>query len=205
MKISEIFISIQGEGSLVGIPMIFVRLSGCNLRCTYCDTTYSYDNGKEFSVDELLRIIKSSQLKYVAITGGEPLLQNEIYDLMDKLIDMKHNVVLETNGSISIERVPRQVKIILDIKTPGSSMESKNCLENLRFLKKADEIKFVITDRRDYEWAKDFLKKYSAKTREILFSPAIGFLQPSKLAEWIIEDRLQVRFNLQIHKFLQIK
>lgn len=205
MKISEIFISIQGEGSLVGIPMIFVRLSGCNLRCTYCDTTYSYDNGKEFSVDELLRIIKSSQLKYVAITGGEPLLQNEIYDLMDKLIDMKHNVVLETNGSISIERVPRQVKIILDIKTPGSSMESKNCLENLRFLKKADEIKFVITDRRDYEWAKDFLKKYSTKTREILFSPAIGFLQPSKLAEWIIEDRLQVRFNLQIHKFLQIK
>lgn len=205
MKISEIFISIQGEGSLVGIPMIFLRLAGCNLRCTYCDTTYSYDNGKEFSVDELLRIIKSSQLKYVAITGGEPLLQNEIYDLMDKLINMKHNVVLETNGSISIERVPRQVKIILDIKTPGSSMESKNCLENLRFLKKADEIKFVITDRRDYEWAKDFLKKYSAKTREILFSPAIGFLQPSKLAEWIIEDRLQVRFNLQIHKFLQIK
>lgn len=205
MKVSEIFISIQGEGSLVGIPMIFLRLSGCNLRCTYCDTTYAYENGKEFSVDEVLRIIKSSQLKYVAITGGEPLLQNEIYDLMDKLIYIKHNVVLETNGSISIESVPPQVKIILDIKTPGSGMESKNCLENLQFLKEADEIKFVITDRKDYEWAKEFIKKYPLKTKEILLSPAIGFLQPSKLAEWIIEDRLQVRFNLQIHKFLQIK
>lgn len=205
MKVSEIFISIQGEGSLVGIPMIFVRLSGCNLRCTYCDTTYAYENGKEFSIDEVLRIIKSSRLKYIAITGGEPLLQNELYDLMDKLIDIEYHVVLETNGSISIENIPPQIKIILDIKTPGSGMERKNHIENLKFLKETDEIKFVITDRKDYEWTKEFIKKYPVKTREILLSPAIGFLQPSKLAEWIIEDRLQVRFNLQIHKLLQIK
>lgn len=205
MKVSEIFISIQGEGSLVGIPMIFVRLSGCNLRCNYCDTTYAYENGQEISIEEVLKITEASNLKYVEITGGEPLLQQEVYELMERLTERHYYVVLETNGSISIEKVIPQVKIILDMKTPGSGMSNDNYLENLYFLKETDELKFVITDRKDYDWSKEFIKRHYIKSKEILFSPAIGFLEPHKLAEWIIEDRLQVRFNLQIHKFLHIK
>lgn len=204
MKVCEIFPSIQGEGSLVGIPMLFVRLTGCNLRCTYCDTKYAYTEGNDFSVEEVLKKIRNFKFKYVEITGGEPLLQQEVYPLMDNLV-RDFNVVLETNGSILIERVNSQVKIILDIKTPGSGMSDKNLLDNIKFLKEKDEIKFVITDRNDYDWSKNFIKSYPTKAKEILFSPAFGLLEPRKLAEWIIQDGLNVRLNIQMHKYISIK
>lgn len=204
MKICEIFASIQGESSMSGIPMVFVRLTGCNLRCSYCDTKYAYNEGVELSLDEVINKIKSFRLKFVEITGGEPLLQPEIYSLMDKLVK-NYSVVLETNGSVSIEKVNPEVKIIMDIKTPGSGMSDRNYLENLKFIKETDEVKFVLTDRNDYEWAMDFIKTHRIKAKEILFSPAFGILEPAELSKWIIEDALSVRLNLQIHKYIFIK
>lgn len=204
MKICEIFPSIQGESSLVGIPMLFIRLTGCNLRCKYCDTQYAYTVGDDYSIEDVINIIKRYNFDYVEITGGEPLLQVETYELIERLVVNK-KVLLETNGSISIEKINPKVKIILDIKTPGSGMCEKNFLKNLDYIKESDEIKFVLTDRSDYEWAKNFLKKYPVRAREILFSPAFNFLNPRSLAEWIINDKLNVRLNLQIHKYLSIK
>lgn len=204
MKVCEIFASIQGESSLAGIPMLFVRLTGCNLRCAYCDTTYAYMDGCEYSVNEILNKIKAYKFKYIELTGGEPLLQEEVYELMDALV-RDFYVVLETNGSISVERVNPSVKIILDIKTPGSGMSDKNYLENLKLIKEKDEVKFVITNREDYEWSKDLIKNHPIRSREILFSPAFGLLNPKKLAEWIIQDRLNVRLNIQMHKYILIK
>lgn len=201
MKVCEIFASIQGESSLAGIPMIFLRLTGCNLRCTYCDTKYAYWEGEELSIEKVLEKIRSFPFKFVEITGGEPLLQNEVYDLINELVKT-HNVLLETNGSLSIERINPNVKIIMDIKTPGSGMSDKNYLKNLNFLKETDEVKFVLTDRVDYEWAKDFIKNHKIKAKEILFSPAYGVLNPAELAKWIVKDGLSVRLNLQIHKYI---
>uniref|UniRef100_A0A7C4AJ55 7-carboxy-7-deazaguanine synthase n=1 Tax=Thermodesulfovibrio aggregans TaxID=86166 RepID=A0A7C4AJ55_9BACT len=204
MKVCEIFASIQGESSLSGIPMVFVRLTGCNLRCSYCDTKYAYNEGAELSVQEVINKIKNFRLKFVEITGGEPLLQQEVYELMNELV-RNYNVLLETNGSLSIERINPEVKVIMDIKTPGSGMSDRNYYENLKFLKETDEVKFVLTDRNDYEWAKDFIKNNMIKAKEILFSPAFGILDPAELAEWLIEDALNVRLNLQIHKYIFIK
>lgn len=201
MKICEIFTSIQGESSFAGIPMIFIRLTGCNLQCTYCDTKYAYKEGKTLSVEKVLSKIKKFRFKFVEITGGEPLLQEEVYELMNSLVK-NYKVLLETNGSLSIEKVNPKVKIIMDIKTPGSGMSERNVLENLSLLKKTDEVKFVLTDRNDYLWAKDFIKKHKTPVKEILFSPAFRMLKPSDLAKWIIEDTLPVRLNLQIHKYI---
>jgi 7-carboxy-7-deazaguanine synthase len=201
MKVCEIFASIQGESSLIGIPMVFIRLTGCNLRCTYCDTKYAYTEGQEMSIKKIINTVKNFRLKFVEITGGEPLLQTEVYELMDELVK-NYNVLLETNGSLSIEKVNSKIKVIMDIKTPGSGMSDKNYLENLNFLKKKDEVKFVLTDRNDYDWAKDFIKKNNINVREILFSPAFGSLNPQDLARWILEDALPVRMNLQIHKYI---
>lgn len=201
MKICEIFVSIQGESSLAGIPMVFVRLTGCNLRCSYCDTKYAYYEGEELSINKVLEKIHSFPFQYVEITGGEPLLQDETYTLINELV-RTHNVVMETNGSISIEKVNPEVKIIMDIKTPGSGMIEENHIENLKFLKEIDEIKFVLTNRLDYEWAKDFIKNHEIKAKEILFSPAYGLLNPAELAKWLINDGVSVRLNLQIHKYI---
>jgi len=201
MKVCEIFASIQGESSIAGIPMVFIRLTGCNLRCTYCDTKYAYTEGQEMSIKKIINTVKNFRIKFVEITGGEPLLQTEVYELMDELVK-NYNVLLETNGSLSIEKVNSKIKVIMDIKTPGSGMSDKNYLENLNFLKKSDEVKFVLTDRNDYDWAKDFIKKNNINVREILFSPAFGILNPQDLARWILEDALPVRMNLQIHKYI---
>ena len=204
MKICEIFASIQGESSLVGIPMIFIRVSGCNLRCTYCDTSYAFENGEDYTVSEVMKAIKQYNFRYVEITGGEPLLQPEVYDLTDELTK-NYKVVLETNGSLSVERLNPAVKIIMDIKTPGSGMSDYNYLKNLKFLKDTDEVKFVITDRNDYEWSKQFIKEHPIKVREILFSPAFGLLSAKELAQWIIDDSLDVRLNVQIHKYICVR
>lgn len=201
MKICEIFASIQGESSLVGIPMIFIRLTGCNLRCRYCDTQYSYSEGEELSVDQVIDKVKQFKLKYIEITGGEPLLQNEVYELMNNLVK-SYNVVLETNGSVSINKVNPQVKIVMDIKTPGSGMNHRNYLKNINCLKKTDEVKFVIADREDYEWTKKFINTHTFNAEEILFSPVFEMLDPSELSKWIIQDSLSVRLNLQIHKYI---
>lgn len=203
MKICEIFSSIQGESSHAGLPCTFIRLSGCNLRCTYCDTIYAYDGGFEMTIEEILEEISKSGISLVEITGGEPLLQSEVFTLIDRLIKEGYKVLIETNGSIDISGVNKEATIIMDIKTPGSGMSSKVLLSNLSLLKRQDEIKFVLCSRADYEWAKEFIKTHSITKRcTILFSPAFGTLDPARLSKWIIEDKLNVRLNLQIHKYI---
>lgn len=203
MKVCEIFSSIQGESSYAGIPFVFVRLSGCNLRCNFCDTTYAYDESNEMSIDEVLEKIKGFGIRFVEITGGEPLLQKDILILIKKLLDEKYIVLLETNGSMSIKEIDTRVIIIMDIKTPKSGMFEKMDIENLKYIKENDEIKFVVIDREDYEWVKNFIYKYNLIDRcKILLSPAHGILSPENLSKWILDDKLPARLNLQIHKYI---
>lgn len=202
MKVCEIFSSIQGESSFAGLPCTFIRLSGCNLRCSYCDTTYAYNDGSEMSIEEVMGIIRRSGLYLVEITGGEPLLQKEVFPLIERLVEEGYKVLIETNGSIDLSNVHSEATIIMDIKTPRSGMSSQMKLSNLSLLKPKDEIKFVLCDRGDYEWAREFITSHSLTDQKILFSPAFGMLDPEKLSRWIIEDHLNVRLNLQIHKYI---
>ncbi len=203
MKINEIFRSIQGETHYTGFPFIFVRFSGCNLRCTYCDTTYVYEEGFEISKQDLLKKIALFGLRHVLVTGGEPLLQNEVYGLTDTLIAHNYIVLLETNGTLDISRLNRKIVKIVDIKCPGSGESNKMLWENLNRLQQNDEIKFVISNREDYEWAKWISHKFSLYEKlTVNFSPTHSILKPKKLAEWILEDTIHVRLNLQIHKYI---
>lgn len=203
MKISEIFFSIQGESTYAGLPFVFVRLSGCNLRCNYCDTAYAWEEGDEVTVEEVLRRIGGFPCKYVAITGGEPLLQEEVYTLIDRLLKAQYRVLIETNGSIPLKGVDRRVVKVVDIKTPGSGSGGSFLMENLKYLNPQDEIKFVIGDRKDYEWSKDFVKDYLLEGKvKILFSPVYSRLSKRRLAEWILRDGLNCRLNLQLHKLI---
>lgn len=203
MKVCEIFASIQGESTYAGMPCVFVRMTGCNLRCSYCDTTYAYDEGREMSEDEIIAAVQSYSTKLVEVTGGEPLLQNDVLFLIKRFLDNGFNVLVETNGSVSIKEVDKRAVIIMDIKTPKSGMSDKMNLDNLNLLKSGDELKFVITDREDYEWTKEFIKKYQLINKcKILLSPAFGILQPSELSQWMLADELPVRLNLQIHKYI---
>ncbi|MCX8069846.1 MAG: radical SAM protein [Thermodesulfovibrionales bacterium] len=205
MKISEVFTSIQGESSYAGLPCHFVRLSGCNLRCSYCDNQYAYEDFFETSVEEILLSIKSksSNIRLVEITGGEPLLQKETLELITRLIDKGYKTLIETNGSISIKDVHKEAIIIMDIKTPSSAMSEHNLLDNINFLKPKDEVKFVITNRFDYEWSNDFVKKNLKDSKaSILYSPSFNVLNSQTLAQWIIEDGINVRLNLQLHKII---
>lgn len=204
MKICEIFTSIQGESSYAGQPCTFIRLTGCNLRCSYCDTRYAFDEGREIEVGAILEQVRKAGLPLVEITGGEPLLQSrELQVLTGSLLDSGYKVLIETNGSLSIRDLDRRVVIILDLKTPGSGMSEKNDLSNLQYLKAADEIKFVIGDRKDYEWSKGIVERYELGGRYVLlFSPVSSLLEPRRLASWIMEDRLPVRLNLQLHKYI---
>lgn len=203
MKVCEIFTSIQGESSYAGLPCTFVRLAGCNLRCIYCDTRYSHEEGSEMFVDEIMSRIKSAGVDLVEVTGGEPLLQKETPLLIKALLDAGHTVLIETNGSMGIKELDRRAVIILDVKTPGSGMSGETDFSNFDFIKPSDEIKFVICNRDDYEWSKEILFRHKLRGKgKILFSAAIGMLAPSDLARWIIEDRLDVRLNVQIHKYI---
>lgn len=203
MKVCEIFASIQGESTYAGMPCVFVRMTGCNLRCSYCDTTYAYDEGKDMSEDEIIGFVKKYGIKLVEITGGEPLLQKDILSLTEKLLDDGFSVLIETNGSVSIKDIDKRAVIIIDIKTPKSGMSDKMNLDNLNLLKSGDELKFVITDREDYEWTKEFIKRYQLINKcKILLSPAFGILQPSELSQWMLADELPARLNLQIHKYI---
>jgi 7-carboxy-7-deazaguanine synthase len=203
MRITEIFFSIQGESTHVGKPCIFVRLTGCSLRCGYCDTKYSYSGGEEIPLPQVLARIASYPARLVEVTGGEPLEQEEVYPLMDALLREGYTVMLETGGHVSVERVPESVIKIIDVKTPGSREGETFRMENLELAAPHDEYKFVITSRADYEWSRDFLlRKLGNRANPVLFSPSHDELPAKDLAAWILEDNLPVRLQLQAHKYI---
>jgi len=204
LKVNEIYASIQGESSHTGLPCVFVRLTGCNLRCSWCDTAYAFHEGRELSLEEVVQQVETFSLPLVEITGGEPLMQEDVYPLMEALLEKGYKVMLETGGAIPIDRVPETVIKIVDIKCPGSGEDKKNHLQNLEFLSEHDEIKFVLLDRADYEWSRDLLKSINP-TNQILFSPVYDKLDLKDLSQWILEDKLPVRLQTQLHKVIWSK
>jgi len=202
MKINEIFYSIQGEGDWTGLPNIFIRTTGCNLRCSFCDTKYAYYRGKEINITEIIEKISKYPCKHVCITGGEPLLQKDIVDLIDNLLKKGYKTCIETNGSISIEKIKDKkfLMISLDIKCPSSNMLEYNYLENIDFLKKDDQLKFIIKNKDDYIYAKKILEKY--KPVCCVFFQPVSNKDTKNLAKWIIVDGLNVKLGLQIHKII---
>ena len=203
LKINEIFYSIQGESSLAGLPCIFIRLTYCNLRCSYCDTEYAFYEGTDYTIEEILAEIKKYDCKLVEVTGGEPLVQKEVLPLMKNLCDSGYDVMIETGGSLSINEIDKRVKIIMDLKCPSSKMAEKNLYENIDVLKLNDEVKFVIGNRQDYGWSKNVISQYQLTEKcSVLFSNVFEELKPVQLAEWILEDNLKVRFQIQMHKYI---
>ena len=204
LTINEIFHSIQGESTHAGRPCVFVRLTACDLRCSWCDTPYAFHEGRKVSVDDVVAQVEAIGCQYVEITGGEPLLQADVYPLMRQLVDRGHVVLLETGGHRSIADVPDEVIRIVDVKCPGSGESSQNCWENLDRLLPKDEVKFVIKDRTDYEFARDVVSRHDliARTAAVLFSPVHDVLESKQLAAWILKDRLNVRLQLQVHKYI---
>lgn len=201
--VTEIFYSLQGESRTVGLPTVFVRLTGCPLRCHYCDTEYAFSSGQWMGIDEILDRVAEYAPRYVTVTGGEPLAQRACRELLSKLCDRDHQVSLETNGAVDISGIDPRVSIVMDLKTPGSGEERHNLYINIRRLEKKDQIKFIISDRADYRWACERLAKYDlTEVCEVLFSPASGRMNPTQLADWILHDRLPVRMQLQMHKLL---
>jgi len=204
LKINEIYASIQGESSHTGLPCVFIRLTGCNLRCSWCDTAYAFYEGNDLTIEETLQKVETFGLGLVEITGGEPLLQEDVYPLMEALLKKGYRVMLETGGALPIDKVPEKVIKILDVKCPGSGEEKKNHLENLKLLSPHDEVKFVLLDRADYEWSRDMLQKHDLST-QVLFSPVYDKLNLKDLVQWILEDRLPVRLQTQLHKVIWSK
>lgn len=203
LRITEIFFSLQGETSRVGLPTVFVRLTGCPLRCSYCDTSYAFTGGSSVALTEILEQVAQYSPRYVTVTGGEPLAQKNCLKLLEMLCDAGYSVSLETGGALDIGEVDARVMRVVDIKTPASGEVAKNRWENLELLSRHDEIKFVLCNEDDYRWACGILAQYRLAERcEVLFSPAQGTLDPADLAEWILRDRLPVRFQLQLHKIL---
>lgn len=202
-RISEIFYSLQGETRTVGLPTVFVRLTGCPLRCTYCDTTYAFHGGEKREISEIVDEVRQYNPRYITVTGGEPLAQPTCHELLSSLCDLGAEVSLETSGAMDITAVDPRVVTVMDLKTPASGEESKNKYGNIDKLKAHDQVKFVICDRNDYEWSRKKLSEYNlADHCEVLFSPIHGELKPSELADWIVEDNLAVRMQIQIHKYL---
>lgn len=203
LRISEIFYSLQGESKSVGLPTVFVRLTGCPLRCQYCDTTYAFSGGEWMGIDAIVETVASYQTRYVTVTGGEPLAQKSCNTLLRKLCDAGYEVSLETSGAINMAEVEPRVIKIMDIKTPGSGEAEKNLYENTGYLDDRDQVKFVICNEKDYSWSKDVMKRYQLADKcEILFSPCQGELEARQLADWILRDRLAVRMQIQLHKYL---
>jgi 7-carboxy-7-deazaguanine synthase len=204
LTINEIFHSIQGESSFAGQPCVFVRLTACDLRCTWCDTPYAFYEGRKMSVDEVIADVEARGCDLVEVTGGEPLLQQDVYPLMQRLIDSGKTVLIETGGHRSIARVPEGAVRIVDVKCPGSGESAKNEWSNLALLTRRDEVKFVIADRVDYDYAREIVVREHLADRcgAVLFSPVHGVLEPRQLAEWVLADRLPVRVQLQVHKYI---
>ncbi|MFL2508791.1 MAG: 7-carboxy-7-deazaguanine synthase QueE [Candidatus Pseudothioglobus sp.] len=201
LNITEIFYSLQGEAKEVGIPTVFVRLTGCPLRCNYCDTAYAFKGNNPLSIQHILDEVAQYNAQYVCVTGGEPMAQSNCLKLLDSLIDSGYNVSMETSGSIDITPVNSKVSIVMDIKTPSSTEEHQNRYENLPILKSKDQLKFVIASRSDFDWCNEILDNHEVES-EILFSPVYESLKPVELAEWILEKKLNVRLQVQLHKLL---
>jgi 7-carboxy-7-deazaguanine synthase len=203
LKVYEIFYSLQGESSRVGLPTVFVRLTGCPMRCTYCDTAHAFSGGSNMEIATILSQVQSFGTKYVTVTGGEPLAQKECHDLLKHLCDSGFNVSLETGGAMDIASVDMRVSVILDVKTPGSNEEKNMLWRNLDVIKPKDEVKFVLCGRDDYDWAKQKIRELNLVDKcPILFSPSYNELDPTELAEWVLADQLPVRMQMQLHKIL---
>jgi 7-carboxy-7-deazaguanine synthase len=204
LTVNEIFHSIQGESSYAGLPCVFVRLTACDLRCAWCDTAYAFTEGRKREVDDVVSEVAAYGCGLVEITGGEPLLQPDVYPLMEALLGRGFRVLLETGGHRSLERVPGAVVRIMDVKCPGSGEAGRTDWSNMDRLRAGDEVKFVLADRRDYDFAKDVVTRYdlAARVAHVLFSPVHGVLSPADLAAWLLADRLPVRLQLQVHKFI---
>ena len=201
LKINEIYYSLQGESSFSGLPCVFIRLTYCNLRCSYCDTEYAFYEGDDMKISDIIKKINLYECNLVEVTGGEPLLQEGCIQLITELHKNKKTVLIETGGSLPINSIPKKTHIILDLKCPSSNMEDKNMWKNIDFLKKKDEVKFVIGTYEDYCWAKETIQKYNLnKICPILFSPVYNKIEPKDIAKWILKDNLEVRFQMQLHK-----
>jgi len=203
LRITEIFYSIQGEARYSGLPTVFIRLTGCPMRCVYCDSAYAFHGGEKVSIEDIISTVKQYDTPYITVTGGEPLAQKESLELMTELSNLGYVVSIETGNGINISSIDDRVHIVLDIKTPASGEEHNNRYENLDHIKEKDQLKFVITDKGDYEWSKEFVVSRALNQKcEVLFSPVADSLSPTDLAQWILEDQLQVRFQTQLHKQL---
>ncbi|MQA29527.1 MAG: radical SAM protein [Luteitalea sp.] len=204
LTVNEIFHSIQGESTRAGEPCVFVRLTACDLRCSWCDTPYAFHQGEKRSLDQVVAAVEQYRCRTVEITGGEPLLQEDVYPLMERLLTAGHTVMLETGGHRPIDRVPPSVVKIVDVKCPGSGESDRNCWSNFEALAPHDEVKFVLKDREDYEYACDVIARYELPSRcaAVLLSPVHGVLDARTLTEWILADRLPARLQLQLHKFI---
>jgi 7-carboxy-7-deazaguanine synthase len=203
LKITEIFYSLQGEALNVGLPTVFIRLTGCPLRCSYCDTAYAFTGGEWMDIDVIIDSIKQYNTSHIMVTGGEPLAQKNCIELLKKLCDLDYSVSLETSGAILVDKVDARVVKVLDIKTPASDEEAKNKFENFDYLSAKDQIKFVICDEADYLWSKQLIEQQKLDSKcEILLSPAYEQLDATTLAEWMLRDQLNARFQIQLHKYL---
>lgn len=202
LRITEIFYSLQGESDRVGLPTLFIRLTGCPLRCQYCDTAYAFSGGVWHDFDKILQIANSYNAQYICVTGGEPLAQANCLALIKLLCDKSFRVSIETSGALDIKDIDNRAMVVMDIKTPASGEHSKNLWQNIEYLKPQDQVKLVICNESDYLWAKEVYKKYSHKKLQFLFSPSHEELPGSMLAQWILQDRLNVRFQMQLHKYL---
>lgn len=203
LRISEIFYSLQGEGKTVGLPTTFIRLTGCPLRCGYCDTEYAFYGGKTKTIDDILDEVASFGAKYINVTGGEPLAQKRVHQLMQRLCDDGYIVSLETSGAIDVSDVDSRVIKVLDVKTPGSGEMDKNIHQNYQYLLASDQVKYVICDEADFQWAQEHMSEHQLPDKcEVLFSPVQGLLEASELADWVLAEKLPVRFQIQLHKHL---
>ena len=203
LKITEIFHSIQGESTFSGLPTVFIRLTGCPLRCTWCDTEYSFSGGKWFEIEEILQEVRKYKTPYVCVTGGEPLSQKRCLNLLDLLVEHGFTVSLETSGALPVSEVNDKVVIVMDLKAPGSGELQSNNFENINYLDSKDQMKFVIKDRTDYHWALEIIERYNLTDMcEILFSPVAGEIDPANLAQWMLDDNVLARLQLQMHKIL---
>ena len=203
LRITEIFYSLQGESNTVGIPTVFIRLTGCPLRCVYCDTAYAFTGGKKININEIIAEAEQYNTPYITVTGGEPLAQPACIELLAELLNKDFKVSLETSGSIDISNVDQRTVKVMDLKTPSSGELNKNLYENIQYLNSKDQVKFVIGNDEDFNWSKSILTEYALSDRcEVIFSPVMGLQNPTELAEKILRDRLPVRFQIQLHKLL---
>lgn len=203
LRLSEVFYSLQGESNTVGLPTVFIRLTGCPLRCVYCDTSYAFSGGEKIPLDEVMTNVEQYGASYITVTGGEPLSQPAVHPLMSQLADKGYIVSLETSGALDVSKVDSRIIKVMDLKTPSSGELSKNHYQNIEYLTKEDQVKFVIGNDDDYDWSKKIVTQYDLTNRcQVLFSPVMGQMSPERLADKILQDRLLVRFQIQLHKYL---